>query len=195
MLSTSLAAAAVTGLLASGSIAPPPAWQTDYRKALALATEQQKPVAVFIARGATGYAGLVSGGGLNGDASRLLRQGYVCLHVDTATADGQRLAGSFQMAEGLVISSRAGTVQALRHAGPVTQADLTQYLTRFAEPTPAAAVVQTVYAGTTPAAPAQPAAPAYSPPVYQPTYSQPAYQQPRPILNTLGSVRSFFGGG
>ena len=58
MFSTSLATAAVAGLLASGSLAHQPAWQSDYRKALAQAAEQQKPVAVFIARGGAGYARL-----------------------------------------------------------------------------------------------------------------------------------------
>ena len=192
MFSTSLATAAVAGLLASGSLAKEPAWQTDYRQALAQATQQQKPVAVFIARGGAGYARLVSEGGLGSDATRVLRNNYVCLYVDTATARGQALSGAFQIAEGLVISDKTGGVQALRHEGTVSRTDLTNYLTRYVN---AGQVSQTEFhGGTQPVSqavvpPAQPA-----PVVYQPTYQQPVYQS-QPAFSPLQSFRSFIGGG
>lgn len=187
MFSTSLATAAVAGLLASGSLATQPAWQTDYRTALAQSTEQQKPVAVFIARGGAGYARLVTDGGIGAEAARLLRQKYVCLYVDTGTAGGKELAGSFKMTEGIVISDRTGGVQALRHEGAVSRADLVQYLTRYSAPTQ---VVQTEYVGGVQPAivPAQPVYP-------QPYPAQPAYSQPGPLMSAFGNVRSFFGGG
>src|SRR5688500_17816733 len=128
MFSTSLATAAVAGLLVSGSLAKEPTWQSDYRKALAQATQQQKPVAVFIARGGAGHARLITEGSLGSDAIRVLRNSYVCLYVDTETARGQALAGAFQIREGLIISDKTGGVQALRHEGAVSRTDLTNYL-------------------------------------------------------------------
>ena len=132
MLSTSLAAVVLSGV-AAASTAVPPAWQTDYATAAARAAETKKPIAVFIARGEAGYARVAADGGLTADDIRLLRQSYVCLYVDTQTQPGKKLAEAFEMAEGLVISGRAGEKQALRHEGKVPHADLTKYLTRFAE--------------------------------------------------------------
>ncbi len=182
MFSTSLATAAVAGLLASGSLANwanQPAWQTDYRAALAQAAELKKPVAVFIARGGAGYDKLIADGGLGADAARALRRGYVCLYVDTGTARGQELAAAFQMSEGLVISDKTGGVQVLRHQGTVSRSDLASYLTRFAD---VGAVAQTEFHGA-----AQPVA-AAAPVAYQPLY------QPQPAFNPVMNFRSFYGG-
>jgi hypothetical protein len=187
MFSTTLAAAAVSGLLASGSLATQPAWQTDYRQALAQATEQQKPVAVFIARGGAGVTRLVSNEGIGADAARLLRQNYVCLYVNTATESGKELAGSFNMTQGVVISDKTGAIQALRHEGTVSQADLTKYLTEQAQT--GQTVVQTAVYG----APVQPAAPPTV--IYPPQTYQPMYAQPRPLMNAVGNLRNMFGGG
>ncbi len=189
MFSTSLATAAVAGLLASGSLANQPAWQSDYKKALAQAVQQQKPVAVFIARGGAGHARLVTEGGLGSDATRALRNNYVCLYVDTETARGQALAGAFQIGEGLIISDKTGGVQALRHEGAVSQTDLTNYLTRYVN---AGQVTQTEFLGGT-----RPVVqPVYQPaPVaVQPTYQQPVYQ-PQPAFSPIQNFRSFIGGG
>ena len=201
MFSTSLATAAVAGLLASGSLANQPAWQTDYRAALAQATEQHKPVAVFIARGGAGFDRLVTEGAVGAEAARALRKNYVCLYVDTTTTRGRELAGAFQLTEGLVISDKTGGVQALRHQGSVSQADLANYLTRYATPGQVAATEFRGAAQTTVAQPvtqatvvAQPVIQPTYQPAYQPTY-QPVYQQPQPSFNALPNVRSFFGGG
>lgn len=191
MFSTSLATAAVAGLLTSGSLANQPAWQTDYKKALAQAVQQQKPVAVFIARGGAGHARLVTEGGIGSDATRALRNNYVCLYVDTETARGQELAGAFQIDEGLIISDKTGGVQALRHEGTVSRTDLTNYLTRYVN---AGQVNQTEFLGATrpvvqPAYQPQPA-----PVVVQPTYQPPVYQ-PQPAFSPIQNFRNFIGGG
>jgi hypothetical protein len=167
MLSTSLAAIVLSGLAAASS-AVEPTWQTDYATAVARATESKKPIAVFIAHGGAGYARVVADGGLPADATRVLGQSYVCLYVDTDTANGKELARSFEMTEGLVISGRAGEKQALRHDGKVHPTDLSRYLTRYAgtqqvvvtTETPNAVVVQPTVA-----------APVYTAPA--PTYYQP----------------------
>jgi hypothetical protein len=133
MLSTSLAAVVLSGVTAASS-AVQPSWQTDYVKAAAQAAESSKPIAVFIAHGGAGYARVVADGGPTADDARRLKQSYVCLYVDTATDAGKKLADAFEMKEGLVISGRSGEKQALRIEGKVPQADLSKYLTRFAEP-------------------------------------------------------------
>lgn len=172
MLSTSLATAVLTGMLAAGSVATQPAWHTDYGKALAQAADFKKPVAVFIAQGGDGYAKLVKDGKIPTDAAKLLRQNYVCLYVDAASPAGKALTSSFQMGEGLVISSKAGTHQALRHEGQVSSTELTGYLTKYSE---VAQPAQTVYGGYVVA---------------------PVYSQPRPVLNAVQGVRNMvFGGG
>jgi hypothetical protein len=189
MFSTSLATAAVAGLLVSGSLANQPAWQSDYKKALAQAVQQQKPVAVFIARGGAGHARLVTEGGLGSDATRALRNNYVCLYVDTETTRGQALAGAFQISEGLIISDKTGGVQALRHEGTVSQTDLTNYLTRYVN---AGQVTQTEFLGAT-----RPVVqPVYQPaPIaVQPTYQPPVYQS-QPAFSPIQNFRNFIGGG
>jgi len=127
MMFSSLAVAALTGFLAT-TVPGQPAWQTDYSKARALSIELKKPVAVFLAPG--GSDKLVSGG-IGDDAARLLKDGYVCLSVDTATPAGRDLATAFRMSEGLVISDKTGGLQALRHDGSVTKDQLAGYLSRF----------------------------------------------------------------
>ncbi len=168
MFSTTLVAAALSGLVAPGSVAGSPAWQSDYRTALAQSAEQHKPVAVFIARGADGYSRLVAGG-IGADAARLLKRDYVCLYVNTGTAGGQELSRSFGMSEGLVISDRTGGVQALRHEGAVSQADLGKYLERFSKTATVAATEQHA-AAAAPVAPVSYLQPAFAPTAVYPGF-------------------------
>src|SRR6476659_9770079 len=113
MFTSTLAAAAVTGLLTTASLGSTNGWQTDYGKALSIAAQQQKPMAVFIAPG--GPDKLIADGKLDENTTKLLRQGYVALAIDPSTPAGQNLAASFKMTEGLVISDKTGGVQALRY--------------------------------------------------------------------------------
>ena len=183
MFSTTLAAAAVGGLLASGSLAVPPAWQPDYKTALVQSSEQHKPVVVFIAQGAGGYGNLITDGGLTPELAQLLKQRYVCLYVNTATDDGKATAATFGLDRGLVVSDKTGQLQAFRHQGEIARTDLAKQLKSISEQEQ---VVKTELSGgaTLPSAPA---------PVY--TYSQPVEQHPvGPIRQTFGNVRQFFGG-
>lgn len=159
MLSTSLAVA-LTGALA---VATPsqPNWQLNYSTAIAHAAEYHKPLAVFIAHGEGGFARVVADGTLPTDAVKLLKQGFVCVYVNTDTEGGKKLAGSFAMAEGLVISDRTGEKQALRHPGAVPPADLTRYLEKFGDPNRVVTTTEVQNVVTTPVAPAAVAAPAF----------------------------------
>ena len=131
MFSTSVAVL-MTGFLSVGSLTQP-TWHTDYRAALAQASELHKPVAVFIAAGGLGSTSVVNDGAIGTEAAGLLRQSYVALYVNSTTETGSKLAGSFGMTQGLVISDRTGAVQVLRHEGTVSQPELTEYLRRFGD--------------------------------------------------------------
>lgn len=172
MFSSTLAAVAVSGLMTATSLGSANGWQTDYSKALSIAAQQQKPMAVFIAPG--GPDRLIADGRLDQNTAKLLRQGYVALAVDPATPTGQQLAASFKMTEGLVISDKTGGVQALRHEGPVPAAELTGYLTRYAVPVQ---VVTTEYAGRN-----------------RPLLLQQPHGPGHPVMNTMTNVRNFFSG-
>ena len=132
MFSTTLAAAALTGLLSANANAAP-TWHADYSKALSLAAQQQKPIAVLIAAGDDAASKLAFS-----DAAALLRNTYVPVMVNTETAEGKAVAGAFKLDSGLVISTRGGSHQALRAAGALTDAEVAKYLATYAD-TPAAA--------------------------------------------------------
>lgn len=134
MVTTTLAAVALAGALASGATPTPVGWQTDYGAGMTVAASQQKPMAVVVGHGPDGFTRVLNGT-LSGDATRLLADSYVCVYVNADTADGRRLAAAMGVvAEGLVISSRGGQFQALRHDGTVSPTQLDGYLTKYADP-------------------------------------------------------------
>jgi hypothetical protein len=171
MVTTTLAVLALAGGLSAGNApSPSPSWQKDYAQALAVASSELKPVAVFIGHGTTTPTKMVVDGRIPTEAARLLRDKYVCVFIDTDTPAGKELAGRFAVTEGLVISGPGGQVQALRHSGAVEGADLTGKLTQYATTGQPATTATT---GVVPAAAYQPA-PVYQPAV--PTYRvAPAY--------------------
>ena len=91
--------------------------------------------------------------------NQLLGTSYVCVYVNTDTPEGKTLAGQFGLTQGVVISSKGGTVQALRHTGPVTGTDLTTYLTKYSSPT--LAVTTTEQGGVVTTSGYSPVAPGY----------------------------------
>jgi hypothetical protein len=185
MFTTSVTVAMVAGLLSSGSINGLPDWTESYGKAIALAGEKHKPVAVFLSPGE--LSKLTNGKGLGTDILKSLKSDYIAVRVDTTTDDGKKLAEVFGITQGVVLSDKDGKQMALKHEGQLTSEQLTEYLVKYAGSEP---VVTTEYRTTAVAAPVQ----------YQPVqYQQPVYQQPRPVLNAIqnvgGMVLSPFTGG
>jgi hypothetical protein len=131
MITTTLAVLALAGGLSTGNI-PSPSWHKDYAQAMAVASSELKPMAVFINHGASMPGKMVADGTIPVEAAKLLRESYVCVYLDTSTAAGKDMAGRFDLTEGLVISGPGGTVQALRHNGSVSGIDLTGKLTQYA---------------------------------------------------------------
>jgi hypothetical protein len=136
---TSIVLVALTGSVAAGeslSVASP-AWHSDYEKALSLAAQANKPLAVFIGQGEEGYDEVSRQGHLNGKAGKVLSTGYVCVYLDTKTEAGRRLAERFEISKGpgLVLSDAGGKHQAFRHKGELSNKDLERYLVKYADPT------------------------------------------------------------
>ena len=129
LMTTTLAA--LVGSLALAF--PAPAWQPDYATAYAQSSTAHKPLAVFIGHGAGGACCVVSKG-LTAEENKALADKYVVLYVDADSADGKKLAQSFQITEGLVISDATGGLQALKHGGGLSHEELGGYLTKYSDP-------------------------------------------------------------
>jgi hypothetical protein len=145
-----------------------PDWQKDYSTAYARALEKQKPLAVFIAPGSAGPQQVVASGGFSLEANKLLEEQYVCVYIDSESEAGKKLAESFELTQGLVISDKTGGKQVLRHEGTVETKDLNRYLADVIEPT---AVLTSTSTGTR---------------------ANPAHIPRRPIRNAVGAVRDAF---
>src|SRR5262245_43128176 len=125
---TSLLLLALTGPGAAPHIAAPdtPRWQDSYSSARKVGREQGKPLAVFIASGSAGWENVTDDGKPSRRSRQLLAEHFVCLHVNSATPEGQRLAEAFNIPSGpgLVVSTRSGDGQAFRHQGTLSRGEL-----------------------------------------------------------------------
>jgi hypothetical protein len=124
---TSIAGVALAVFASATSLAP--AWHLDYKQARALGEREHKPLVVVIGSGKTPWANLSKVAEQDESINQTLRSNYICLFVDTDTADGQRLSKFFSMSQGLVISDKSGEVQAYRHAGELSASQVAQALT------------------------------------------------------------------
>lgn len=171
MFTTSMTAALVAGLLASGSLGLPE-WTDSYGKAMAQAGEKHKPMAVFLTTG--DLNGVTNGKGLGADVLKSLKADYIAVKIDTTTEDGKTVAAAFGISQGVVLSDRTGKTMALKHEGPVTGEQLAVYLTKYAA---TETIHTTEYQSSLVVPPVQ----------YQQQY-QPQYQQPRPVMNAIQTV-------
>ena len=179
MFTTSLTTAVVAGLFASGSIGGLPEWTESYGKAIAMAGDTNKPVAVFLTPGT--LSSLTNGKGLKSDVMKSLKDNYVAVQIDTTTDEGKKLAGAFGMTQGVVLSGRSGQKIALRHEGSVSPEQVAEYLTKYSN---VSTVVTTEYhTSVVPVVQYQPTV--YQ---YQPTFPTADYQRPRPVINAIQNV-------
>lgn len=150
-------------------------WQDGYDTARQMGRQQNKPLAVVIGNGPTGWKKVAEQGNLSAKAKQLLAENYICLYVDRTQPGGERLAESFEVPSGpgLVLSSRAGNSQVFFHAGKLTAGDLE---TRLAKYTGEATITRTemlvdsrvsfAYSPTPPGAYAAPAMQQYASPSF-----------------------------
>lgn len=131
MFITSWAAIAAASLLGAEVTPGQMEVAPSYGKALQLAAEQKKPIAVFI--GSDALSHLSAKDGLTTEGLKTLQTSYIAVKVDIATADGKKLADAFGFTEGVVISDNSGAKQALRHEGKVETAELSTYIVQYAQ--------------------------------------------------------------
>lgn len=128
MFSATLAVLTLSGLVgvnAPGQLE----WQSDYRKALAIAMKEHKPLAVFIVKGESKQLQ-----NLPSDVTKVLKNEYIAVTINSTDAEGMKLAKAFELNEGVVISDRTGEKQAFRMEGKTNAEDLPQVLIRLADP-------------------------------------------------------------
>ena len=132
-------------------------WNSDYAQALKTATTAGKPLAVFIGTGQNGWQAVEGSRGLSAEATKMLKDKYVCLYVDTATADGKELADSFESRgqATLVLSDKSAKFQAFKQAGPLPGGRLEQVLGQYvAYEVPQSVIRSSYYSGPTGGSPA-----------------------------------------
>ncbi len=107
-------------------------WQNDYVAARKRGRQENKALAVFVGSGQRGWEEVCLESKLSPGVRKLLADHYVCVYVDADEARGKRLADDFDIAQGLVVSTRNGESQAFRQKGRLSDKDLEFTLRRFA---------------------------------------------------------------
>jgi hypothetical protein len=131
---TMIAIVALAGSLASANIPEQPKWEKSYFDARTWAMERQKPLAVFIGSGVSGWEKVAKEGGFDPKVYQLLKDKYVCVYIDIDTETGKALAKQFAVdKKGLVISDKAGTTQAFHHSGDLSKELLAKAVERYSE--------------------------------------------------------------
>jgi hypothetical protein len=134
LMLTMMAVVALATSVSTSNISPNPTWLDDYATAQQRVALVHKPMVVFVGNGPEGWRNVVRDGGLTPTVSKLLADKFVCLYVDTSTAAGRTLAGSFEVAhKGLVISDKAGTTQAYSLSGDLSGSELVRTLEKYAD--------------------------------------------------------------
>ena len=148
-----------------------PSWSTDYFAASKQSARARKPLAVVLGSGEAGWDKLDRDGKLTEEAKGLLASKYVCVYVNTDTAEGKRLAKAFEMpnGRGIVISDRTGDVQAFRHEGNLSSRELARSLERYADPDRPVRVTETTATQRTSYYAPGASAPGYTQPAFYPT--------------------------
>ena len=170
MFTTSLTAAAVASLLATGTLSPSSDWAPSYATARTLAHVHGKPIAVFLTPG--NLAKLTNGESLPSETSKLISEKYIAVQIDTTTEDGQAVAAAFGgVTQGVVLSDGTGDKIALKYTGTVPAVELSGFLIKYSS---GSAAITTEYRSPV----SMVAAPAS---VYQPQpiqYGVPSYGYP-----------------
>lgn len=139
-----------------------PEWLNDYHLALRRGQLTQRPLAVFIGEGTTGYNKTSREGRLNRAVEKALADHYVCVYLDINQDSAQTLAQKLEITRGrgVVISDRTGRHQAYHHDGDLAAGDLLESLQRFSDPELVVRTTQTNAVQVTYEAPRQVVAPA-----------------------------------
>jgi hypothetical protein len=133
-MTTWIAIVALAGSLASANIPEPPKWEKNYYDARTWAVQRQKPLAVFIGSGVSGWEKVSKDGSFDPKVYQLLKEKYVCVYIDSDTEAGKGLAKRFEVAgKGLVIGDKTGNTQAFHHSGEMSKTLLVKAIERYAD--------------------------------------------------------------
>lgn len=108
-------------------------WHHNYRAAHEIGISKQKPLAMFVASGKEGWKKILADGAFDTKVQHILAENYVAVFIDRDTTEGQKTVAAFGLSNqpALIISNRAGDLQAFRHEGTLTETDLTVCLNRY----------------------------------------------------------------
>jgi hypothetical protein len=143
---------ALTGSFAAANIPEQPQWLQSYGEARSWAAERQKPLAVFIGSGVSGWEKVSKDGNFDPKVYQLLKEKYACVYIDTDTETGKALAKRFEVeGKGLVISDKTGNTQAFHHSGDLGPDLVAKALVRYSNVDLAAATEGTAELESPPA--------------------------------------------
>jgi hypothetical protein len=142
---TSVVLVALASFVAHEEMTVRPTWLKDYSLASERGLALQKPLAVFIGTGETGWDDVSKDGNLGRAANELLAANYVCIYLDTNKEEGRHLAKAFAITDGvgMVLSDRKGKLQAFHQEGEIDAKDLEKSLRRYADPDRVAKTTET----------------------------------------------------
>jgi hypothetical protein len=164
---TYMAVVALAASVSSANLSQNPTWLDDYATAQKRVAAVGKPMAVFVGNGKDGWTNVVRDGGLDPAVKKLLAEKFVCVYINTDSAEGRALAARFEVASrGLIISDRKGTAQAYSLSGALTKDELATTLVKYADQNGEVRTTETVVRETPPAQ--SPYAPRYYVPQYYP---------------------------
>ena len=125
-------------------------WHHNYREARAIGISKQKPLAMFIASGKDGWAKILADGAFDAKIKNLLTENYVAVFIDRDTTEGQKTISAFGLGNqpALIISNRAGDLQAFRHEGTLTETDLTVCLNRYSSASHVVTITESLFNAT-----------------------------------------------
>jgi hypothetical protein len=133
---TSMLLVALSGLPVAADAEGSLKWQTSYTEAKKQCLADQKPIAVFIGSGKSGWNQLSRDGKLGKEIDQVLMEKYVPLYIDSSTPEGKRLATVLGINDpvGIVISDSKCEMMAFYHEGDLAKDSLSTYLARYSDP-------------------------------------------------------------
>lgn len=145
---TSVFASLCVGIMASAATAAPRLTE-DYFSAMRQGQKEKRPLAVFVASGNGNWEKAVKEGKIEEATKKLIERDYILVYLDKDKAAARKLVDQFGIhsSQGLVLSDRAGQLQAFHFDGAIGEGELRQQLEKFADPQ--IEVKSTVYAQPT----------------------------------------------
>src|SRR5580658_8385406 len=133
-MSSWIAIVALAGSLASANIPEQPKWEKNYFDARTWAAERQKPLAVFIGSGVSGWEKVSKDGAFDPKVYQLLKDKYACVYIDSDTEAGKEMAKRFAVeTKGLIISDKTLNTEAFYHNGDLSKDLVAKALERYAD--------------------------------------------------------------